>query len=119
MATKPIASLSPPNPIPGLKIYRWANLTLNDDGAILELPYLADKTVQVYGTFGASGKVVIQGSNKISDYVWTTLSNPQGDPLDFTTSKIQQILENPFVIRPIVTDGDGTTDLEVIILCRG
>ena len=92
MATKPIESLSPPNPIPGLKIYRWTNLALNDDGAILELPYLADKSVQVYGTFGASGKVVIQGSNKISAYEWTTISNTQGDPLEFTTGKIQQIL---------------------------
>jgi len=117
MATKLIEKI--PFTSTDLEIWKWSNLQLNDDGAILEFPRLADRTVQVYGTFGASGHLFIEGTNEILSPTWAPLNDPQGEVLDFATAKIKQILENPLAIRPRVTNGDGTTSLTVVIICRG
>lgn len=117
MATKPIQKITFVSS--GLEIWKWEGLQLNDDGAILEFPRLADKTVQVYGTFGASGHLFIEGTNEFVSPTWAPLNDPQGEVLDFATAKIKQVLENPVAIRPHVTNGDGTTSLTVVIICRG
>jgi hypothetical protein len=116
MATKPITRLN--TTIMDVEIFQWDNLALNDDGDVLESPKLADKTVQVYGTFGAGGKVILEGTCNLTSPVWAQMHDPQGNLLDFTSSTIRQVLENPLKIRPRVTTGDGTTNLTMVIICR-
>jgi hypothetical protein len=117
MATKPIQKITFISS--DLEIWKWENLQLNDDGEILQFPKLADKTIQVYGTFGASGHLFMEGTNEIDTPTWNPVNDPQGEILDFDTPKIKQVLENPLAIRPHVTNGDGTTSLTVVIICRG
>jgi hypothetical protein len=104
-------------PVSHVAIVSWLTLLDDDTGDAQVTAHYADKTVTVTGTFGASGSVTLQGSNDGS--IWHTLVDPQGNDLTFTAAGIEQVLENPLYLRPIVTVGDGTTDLDVILSCKG
>lgn len=97
-------------------VITWANLAENDTGSQLEMTGSADRSVQVTGTFGSGGNLRIQGSNDGSN--WNTLTDPQGNDINITSSKIEQITEVTRFIRPNVTAGDGTTSLTISILVR-
>lgn len=95
----------------------WPAIPNGDDGERLELANFADRSVQVFGTFGAGGSVRIEGSNDGTN--WATLTDPQGNALDITSAKIEAITEVVRWIRPRVTAGDGTTAITVVMLLRG
>lgn len=95
----------------------WANMQNGDEGQAIELANFADRSVQVVGTFGAGGKVRIEGSNNGTDYA--PLTDPQGNDLDLTSAKIESVSEVVRWIRPRVIAGDGTTSLTVIMLLKG
>lgn len=101
--------------------WKWTGLLNGDDGAPLSVEkgavVFSDKTVQVTGTFGVGGNVIIEGSNSNASY--KPLNDPQGTPLSTITDEtVSTILENPADIKPRVSAGDGTTDLTVIIVGR-
>lgn len=97
----------------------WTPLANGDAGSALTAASLADKTVQILGTFGAGGTVIIEGSND-GGTTWATLndSRGEGNALSFTAANVCTILENTERIRPRVTAGDGTTALTVIITSK-
>lgn len=98
----------------------WETLTTtNDTGGALDAAGATIKSVQVTGTFGAGGTVVIQGSNDGTNYV--TLNDNQDNPLSLTSAGIESIQENTRYVRPFVSAGDGTTDLDVtmVVVRRG
>ena len=96
----------------------WETLTTtNDTGSNLEMPGSSDRSVQVIGSFGAGGTLVIQGSND-NGTTWHTLNDPQGNALSFTTAKTEAVLELTRLIRPFISGGDGTTDLDVYMLVK-
>ena len=102
----------------------WTPITTtNADGQIFAMPAYADRSVHVYGTFGAAAVLTIQGSNEAVPTQWVTLA-AAGDPAEdmvFLTAggnDIKQILEVTRFIRPILTGGDGTTSLTVQMLIR-
>lgn len=110
---------------PGALIVTWTGLLNGDDGAPFVMPYKADKSVQVLGTFGAGGNCRIEGTNQqtytpapavVAGVTYATLNDPQANALDFGSAKIEQVLENVNAIRPRVTAGDGATSLTVIML---
>lgn len=94
----------------------WLGLKNGDTGAPYDCPGLKDKSVHVAGTFGTGGTVVIQGTNMETSPSWVTLADPQGNLLSFTTEKIEQILENTLKVRPAVTAGDATTNINVYLV---
>jgi hypothetical protein len=97
----------------------WAALTTtNADGSALEPLEFADISIQVLGTFGAGGTLLIEGSNEVTPTTWATLNDPQGNALSVTAAKIEQLLEVPRWIRPRVSAGDGTTSLTVNVWAR-
>ena len=99
-------------------VHSWTPMTFSgtDQGAPLESPGWSDRSVQVAGTFGTGGSVRIEGSNDGTNYA--ALTDPQGNALDITTAKIEQIMELTRYIRPRVTAGDGSTSLTVTILTK-
>lgn len=99
-------------------IVTWPSLsqTGSDQGAPLEMPGFADRSVQVSGTFGSGGSVRIEGSNDGTNYA--VLTDPQGNALDITAAKIEAIMELTRYIRPRVTAGDGSTSLTVSMLIK-
>ena len=101
-----------------VKTYKWSNLENGDTGTPLNVPYNADKTVQVYGTFGVGGHCKIEGANDFESPVFDVLSDHRGDDLDLTEAKIALVAENPFWIRPNISAGDGTTDITIIVTVK-
>ncbi len=106
----------------GTKIFKWTGLANGATGAPLRLPAFPDKTVQVYGTFGSGGSITIEGSNdNLGDASpnFATCHKIDNSALTFSTAGICELIENPNLIRPHVTAGDGTTSLTVIICAKG
>lgn len=105
----------------GIHRTSWTGLLNSDDGAPASLSRLPDKTVQVKGTFGAGGTVVIEGSND-GGATYVTLNDSRGETtgaLSFTGADVRTILENTELVRPRVTAGDGTTNIEVYLIASG
>ena len=121
MAVRAKTKLSTVNDGP-IEVWQWTGLTnrTSDTGDPLNKPAFADRSVQVKGTFGTGGTVIIEGSNdRESDTpTYAPLVEPQGNAIIFAAAGIEQILESTYLIRPRVTAGDGTTSLTVTILVR-
>jgi hypothetical protein len=86
-----------------------------DTAAPLSFSQFTDKSVQVSGVFGGAS-VAFAGSNDGVNYF--TLTDPQGNPLTFTTGKIKSVTEATVYCLPIVTGGDGTTTLTISVLMK-
>lgn len=97
-------------------VIAWRNLKCNDEGQTIMVPFSMNKSVQVFGTFGVGGRLVIEGSNEIEPENWIILSDTSSNLLIITMPKIKQIAENALQIRPRVTGGDDTTNLTVFLL---
>lgn len=96
--------------------YAWGPMANGDAGEAVEATEYGDRSVQVTGTFGTGGTVLIEGSNDGTN--WATLADPQGNALSFTATKIEQVLEAVRYIRPRVSAGDGTTSLTATLYAR-
>jgi hypothetical protein len=97
-------------------VITWEGLLNGDVGSAIEMPGSHIRSVQIVGTFGVGGTVVIQGSNDGTNYV--TLTDPQANNLSKTAAALESIQELTRYIRPEVTGGDGTTDLKVYLLVK-
>ena len=118
MSTKQstIAGRKPTQEEGDFSVITWAALANGDQGAPAEYTHYADRSVQVSGTFGTGGVVVLEGSLDGTNY--ETLADPQGNALSFTASKIEAVTEATRYIRPRVTAGDGSTSINVSVLVR-
>jgi len=98
------------------RTYLWEALVTGSlDGALIELPDHADKSVQVVGVFNTA-TLTLQGSN--DGINWETLSDPQGNAIAFTSAGLEQILENTRFVRPLVSSVGASTDLDVFLHVR-
>lgn len=86
-----------------------------DVGAPAEWLNHADRSVHVMGTFAGS-TVVIEGSNDGTNYY--TLNDPSGSPLSFTTAGLRQVQELTQYIRPRVSVGNESMDVDVALVMR-
>lgn len=99
---------------------KWETLTTtNDRGAPIPVAYAAwaDRSIQIFGTFGAGGTIVWQGSND-GGTTWATLADPNGNAISKTSAGIETVLELTELARPFISGGDGTTDLDVYCIMR-
>jgi len=93
----------------------WENLQTGDDGLPLPFSQYTDRSVQVSGDFGG-GSLVIEGSNN-NGASWDALSDAQGNPLNITGAKIEQILEIAALVRPRLVGG-AAGDVSVFLLVK-
>ena len=100
-------------------VVTWETVTNDDTGAPVGLSEYPDKTVQVIGTFGTTGIATMQGSPLAAPGAndWGALHNPQGTDIAIGDKEPLVIAESPRVFRPSVAGGDGTTDLDIIVVC--
>lgn len=95
----------------------WTPLThANTTGVAYRSPGLADRSVQVTGTFD-SATVLLQGSND-GGTTWATLSDPLGNALSFTVAGFKQISELALDMRPSHSGGTATESLTITIVSR-
>lgn len=104
----------------GYELIEWTPLLNTDTGQIYKPSgYFGDKSVHVSGTFSVGGTVVIEGSNwglTEASPAFITLVDPHQNPLSFTATALEAVLENVMQIRPRVSAGDGSTSLTVRLL---
>lgn len=95
-------------------VIAWVGLANGDVGDAIPFCQYADKTVQVTGTFG-DGVLVLEGSNNGTDFA--VLTDTQGNDLNITGAKIEQVTEATAFVRPRVTGSTGAS-LNVHLLIK-
>ena len=94
----------------------WETLTTtNRPGSGVQLARVPDKTVQVLGTFGASASIAIEGSND-DGTTWFPCHDITNTVITLSAAGGTLIIENPKQIRPVLSNGDGSTDVDVHIV---
>lgn len=110
MAT--IANTTDRNTVNGATLVTWEAMGNADSGAAFAVPYSADLSFQVAGTFG-SATVTFQGSNDGTN--WSALTQQGGTTsMAYTTAGLRTAQEMPAFVRPITAGGTGT-DVDVIL----
>jgi hypothetical protein len=95
----------------------WTGMATGDDGAPIDWSAFADRSVQVFGTFGGAA-VALQGSNDLTNPTnWNALTDLQGNAINFTTAGLEQISESTCWVRPVVTGG-AASGITVQMLLR-
>lgn len=124
MAVTSVIPVSAPHTDIHQSKWNWTALTTSQVGVALgdsrihvEHANYADRSVQVSGTFGAGGTLVLEGSND-GGANYFTLNDAFGNALSFTSGALKQITESVERVRPNVTGGDGTTSLNVNLFMR-
>lgn len=97
-------------------VVSWVNLQNGDDGQSYPHGWYADRTVQVFGTFGAGGKLIVEGS--IDGATWAQLHDAFGNNAEFTAAGVALIAEITRYVRVRVTGGDGSTNLTAMMIGR-
>lgn len=98
----------------GVVVAKWAGLANGEAGSNHGSARYRDRSIQITGTFGVGGTVVIEGSN--DGINWVTLRDTNETPLSFIGADLAVILEPTLYIRPRVTAGDATTSLTVTLV---
>ncbi len=93
----------------------WTPVTEADTCAPVSLPEYADKSIQVFGTFG-SATIALHGSND-GGTTFAALNIPAGTAIGITAAGIKAVLENTEQIKPVTSGGTGSS-LSVVVLAR-
>jgi len=94
-----------------------AAATMGDVGAPYSQPDGAiDRSLQVHGTFGASGALSLFGSNDNANFAIS--KDNTGNALTCTTIVVRNVFDGPLFFIPAVQVGDGTTSLTAILCMR-
>jgi hypothetical protein len=90
---------------------------LGDVGAPYSQPDAAlDRTLQVHGTFGASGNMSLYGSNDNQNFAVS--KDNTGTALACANVTVRNVFDGPLYYVPMVTVGDATTNLTAILAMR-
>lgn len=102
------------------RVITWAALTSANSAGEPIKPIkteMAIAAVQFTGTFGGA-TAVLQGSNDGVEYA--TLRDPQtGTAISFTSASYAEVGTGMAFIRPSTSGGDGTQDIDCILVARG
>ena len=108
------------------EVIEWAGLLQNDTGDWKQVPNLSDKTVTVEpgGTPGVGFAAAMEGVNGDAPITATTGAQIRdaADGLVIALAAVPDIallLDSPLWIRPIITGGDGTTDVIIRVHLQG
>lgn len=104
------------DPMQDRSVYTWTGLANGDDGEPVGAIGSGDRTIQVIGTFGIGGTIIVEGSLNNAD--WFQLRDPASAAISFTAAGGRAILENTPYVRARVTAGDGTTALTALLSVR-
>lgn len=98
------------------QVLTWAGLLQTDNGNAYEVLDYNDLCIQFFGTAGAALALKFQGSNDGTN--WEDLTDLQGNAISKTGAAIEQVSEAPRYVRPLVTGGDGTTNMTAVLVAR-
>lgn len=96
----------------------WEGLTQGDVGERFAFSQYTDKTVHIYGDFGAGATATLRGSNvpdadaNNADH-WLPLTDAQANAITKTAAALEVVLESPLWVSPIVTGTPATANITV------
>lgn len=93
----------------------WSGVTESDTCAPVAMSGYADKSIQVFGTFGG-GSVALQGSND-SGTTYAPLNDAGGTVIAITSAKIKSVLENTEWMKPVISGGSSQS-LSIAMVTR-
>lgn len=105
-----IAAVTTKQISPNAILATWASMANGDTGVGVDLQDYATVTFGVTGTLGAGGSATIEGSND-GGTNFVALTNQAGTTIAKTALGMAAVAEQPGMVRPHVTAGDGTTAL--------
>jgi hypothetical protein len=94
----------------------WNGMANGDTGKPFEGCDWADRSMQIEGTFGTGGTLVMEGSLDGTNY--HPLRDSNGSNLTFTQSDLESVIQITKYLRPRVSAGDGATSLNVTMFAR-
>lgn len=98
-------------------INTWEGFTTSGDvGEAIEHVSCRDRCVAFTGTWGSGGTMLLQGSNDNSN--WFTLKDTLGNAISKIADGMSQVLEMPRYVRPKLSAGTGSIDINVILIER-
>jgi hypothetical protein len=113
----PAVSYFPSPGDPKAIVAKWTPMANGDVALPIDITDFADRSVQINGTFGAGGNVIVEGSN--DGVTFNTLHDPLGVALGtITAATLVHILEMCAQMRVRVSAGDGTTSLTATMFSR-
>lgn len=109
-----------PDPIVGngvIHSFSWAGLGQGDDGQAVEINgNVVDFVVQATGDFSGGATLGFQGSNDALN--WGALAGQDGAAIALGANELEGAATIPAVTRPVVNSGDGSTDIDVVLVIR-
>ncbi len=102
-----------------IQLYTYAGLDNGDDGTPIRCDTMRAVSVEAKKTFGTGGSISFEGSNVAApsaDGDYFVLSDAAGNALTFTAKGGDDIAADVLWIRPHVTAGDGSTDIDASII---
>ncbi len=114
MATIAAVMTGPSNT--GLTEVLWETLTTtNRPGLGVALGKSPDKTVQIIGNFSGTASIAIEGSND-GGTTWSPCHDITNTVIAVTAAGLVLIVESPKLIRPNLSSGDGSADVDVYLV---
>lgn len=94
----------------------WTLTTADSEGAWVKFAEFRDRCVTITGTFGA-GTVLMKGSNDNGTNSFT-LTDPQGNAISTGVAAMEQVLESPEKVRPVITGSTAATVVVTLFIAR-
>lgn len=99
-----------------LYVIEWQGLSVGDLGAALQSLQHTASSVQVSGTFGEKGSVLLEGSNDGVNFF--PLSDLYGNVIHFNKAGLKSLGDTVAYLRPKVIEGDSTTFITIILVAK-
>jgi len=98
------------------RIYKWEGLLMGDDGAPLQIDEFNFATIHGFGAFDGSANLNILGSNSGTNFA-VTKKHDVGSMI-LTADSVEKMLTEPRFIKPSITSGNATTNINCWVILR-
>jgi hypothetical protein len=98
------------------RIYKWEGLLIGDDGAALQVDEFHHITIHGFGSFSGGAGLNILGSNSGANFA-VTKKHDVGSMI-LTADSIETLLTEPRFIKPSITSGNGSTNINCWVILR-
>ena len=103
-----------------MKIYLWETIGQGDTCSPVKLAYTDDVTIFAFGTFSGTAKIALHGSPEASNgspTLFAALAS-SGTAIDLGAASAKVVDENAAWYKPVLTGGDGSTDIDVYVVSK-
>ena len=98
-------------------IITWATITTTDtEGDPVRFNPWGDRTIQAVGNFSGGATIALHGSNDGTNF--SAIRDVSDAVIGLASNEIQTVQEVPLYVKPVIVSGDGSADIDVILVMR-